>query len=253
MLNKSRLLCLFFVVVLASFLAAACSPKSPASGPDINNLVATGMLGTRQAWAIGTIVSATNAALAARAPTPVPTAAGNPAANTPSPLPTVEDPCANQSAGGSASVAKRAYASSSEGYCLFYPGDFFVNKPVSGGVEFLGPALDNTADPLRAYIRIAYREPVQSRTLDEIARSVWKEASPGYHISNIQLGGQDALVADDLVFEKSRRSVRQVLFIHNNAVYLITLSPFDANEPYKKALPDVERFWMLALRSFVFK
>lgn len=234
---------LFAAVLLTALLSTACHPAAP-SGPDINDLVATGMVGTRQAWAVGTIVSATNAALAARAAPPAPQAAST---LTPEPLPTAEDPCSSRGGG------KLSYADSGVGYCLFYPDDFFVNKPVGGGVEFLGPALDKTNQPLRAYISIDYKEPVQGRTLDEIALSVWKEARPGYRISNIQLGGQDALVADGLLLNNNRWIIRQVLFTHNALVYLITLSPVDEKEPYAQAMPDVSRFWEMVKGSFLFK
>jgi hypothetical protein len=250
MKNHPRIAILFITALLAAFLPTACRQKSAPPGVDIHQLVATGMLGTRQAWAIGTIVSATHAALAARAATPAPIAASSPSPS-PAPLPTTEDPCSNPNTGKPVG-GKLSYSDNGVGYCLFYPDDFFVNKPVSGGVEFLGRALDQSAEPLRAYIRIASQEPVKGRTLDEIARSVWKDAHPGYRITNIQLGGQDALVAEDLVIDSSRWMIRQVLFTHKGMVYLITLSPVDPGEPYSKATLDVERFWEMAQASFVF-
>ncbi|RPJ52108.1 MAG: hypothetical protein EHM21_01030 [Chloroflexi bacterium] len=243
MKNQLKITILCAVIPPVLLLAAACQAKTPPR-PDIHNLVATGMLGTRQARAIGTIVSATNAALAAQAVTPAPAATSIPS---PIPLPTAEDPCSSSGGG------KLAYADSGAGYCLFYPDDFFVNKPISGGVEFLGPALDKSAVPVRAYISIAYREPVQGRTLDEIAMKVWKEARPGYRMRNILLNGQDALVADELVINDSRWMVRQVIFTHNGSVYLVTLSPMDEKEPYSQALPDVVRFWEMMKGSFTFQ
>lgn len=243
MANQPKFTICLVILFTLSLLPGACLPKSPSPGPDINNLVATGMLGTRQAWAIGTIVSATNAALASQAATLSP-----PAASTPSPtlLPTIEHPCSSRGGG------KLSYADTGDGYCLFYPDDFFVNKPGSGTVEFFGPALDQSAEPLRAYISIARKEPVKDRTLDEIAMSVWKEAH-GYQMMNIQLGGQDALVAEGLKIRNIGWNIQQVLFVHHGSVYLITLSPVDSKEPYSKARPDVDRFWEMARGSFVFR
>jgi len=59
---SNRLAFLTVLALLAILLLAACRPTPQSAGPDIQDIVATSMLGTRQAWVIGTIVSATNAA-----------------------------------------------------------------------------------------------------------------------------------------------------------------------------------------------
>jgi hypothetical protein len=239
----SRVSILFFTFLLSANSMIACQPKTQV-GPNLNNLVATGMLGTRQAWAIGTIVSATNNALPVREITPAPTTAIIPS---PSPLPTAADPCASRGEG------KLSYADSGIGYCLLYPDDFFVNKPASGGVEFLGPVVNKNTDPGRAYISIKYKEPVNGHTLDELALKIWKDAQPGYRIKNIQLGGREALVADDLMIDNNRWAIRQVLFTYRDSVYLITLSPMDKKTPDAQEVRDVTRFWETAKGSFVFR
>jgi len=111
----------------------------------------------------------------------------------PPPLATTAPLAENSCTGGG--QGKRSYADAREGFCFFYPDDFFVNKPGQGNVEFLGPALDKSLQPVRAYINIAKKEPVGNRTLDEIAMSVWKEARSAYRLANISMGEQDALVA----------------------------------------------------------
>ncbi len=237
---------LFALVWLASGLAA-CRPAPASPTPDIGDVVATGMAGTLHARTLGTIVSATQAALAGKtqtAPPPSIPSPSAPAAQAAAP----EDPC---TAGGKGN--RSAYVDNREGFCLFYPADFFVNKPGAGIIEFLGPALDKSNQPLRAYINVIRKEPVGGRTLDEIAMSTWKAPRSAYHLSNIQLDGQDALVASDLQLVDVAWKVKQIIFIHSGYVYLISISPFDSTSPYDKALPDAQRFWDLAIPSFTFR
>lgn len=245
----NRLIVLCIVTLLVSGLANACRPAPTSTVPNIDDIVATGKAGTQYAWTLGTMVSATQAALAGQAPTLLPPA------STPSPAPATApadaapgDPCQRSGAGD-----RRSYVDEREDFCLFYPGDFFVNKPAAGIVEFLGPALDKSAQPLRAYISISRKERVSGRTLDEIALSEWKEPRGVYHMSNITLGGQDALVADDLVVGEATWKVKQVIYTHGGFIYLISLSPVDSTPPFDIVLPDIQRFWDVAIPSFTFR
>lgn len=247
--SVNRLIILCIVTLLVSSLANACRPAPTSTGPNIDDIVATGRAGTQHAWTLGTMVSATQAALGGQAPTIPPPASTPPPAPVTVPADAVSgDPCQQNGAGD-----RRSYVDEREGFCLFYPGDFFVNKPAAGIVEFLGPALDKSAQPLRAYISISRRERVSGRTLDEIALNVWKEPRGVYRMSNITLGGQDALVADDLVIGEAGWKVRQVIYTHGGFIYLISLSPVDSTPPFDAALPDIQRFWDLAVPSFTFR
>lgn len=243
-----RLILRAAAILLACVGFTACRAAPENTVPNINDVVATGMVGTQHAWALGTIVSATQAALSGQAtpappalmPSLTPAAAAADAA-------AAGGPCAGSQPG------KRAYQDQAEGYCLFYPENFFVNKPLGGGVEFMGPALDKSSQPLRAYINILRKERVNGRTLDEIALDIWKDSRSTYHLSNIQLGGQDALAAEGLQIGEAGWEVKQVLITHNGFVYLISLSPFDSTPPFDSALPDAQRFWNLAASSFAFR
>jgi hypothetical protein len=243
------LIFLCVAALLVSSLANACRPAPASTGPNIDDIVATGRAGTQHAWTLGTIVSATQAALAGQAQTlPPPTRTLPPAPATVPADAALGDPCHENGKGD-----RRSYVDEREGFCLFYPGDFFVNKPAAGTVEFLGPALDKSAQPLRAYISVSRKERVSGRTLDEIALSVWKEPRGAFRMSNITLGGKDALVADDLVIGEAGWKVKQVIYTHGGFVYLISLSPVDSTPPYDGALPDIQRFWDLAIPAFTFR
>lgn len=242
---SNRLFLLWTVILLACAALAACRPTPAAPTPNIHELVATGRAGTQYAWTLDTMVAATQGALAGPAQTPTPP--GGEAASAPEPAAASENPCAGSQPG------KRAYVDENHGFCLFYPEDFFVNKPLNGGVEFLGPALDQSSQPLRAYINITRQESVNGRTLDELARDVWKESQGAYRLSNIRLGGQDALVAEDLQIGEAGWKVKQVLFTHNGSIYLISLSPVDPTPPFSSVLPDIQRFWDMAIPSFTYR
>jgi len=240
---SKRSILLSAVIPLAIILFTACRPAPKNTGPDIDDIVATGMAGTQHAWALGTIVSATQAALAWQVKTvPPPDTSPPPATAAAS-----DDPCTGRGPG------KRSYVDEGAGYCLFYPEDFFVERPTTGGVEFLGPALDKSLQPLRGYINISRKEPVNGRTLDEIAMSVWKDPRNAYRLSNIRLGGKDALVAEDLLLGDAGWKIKQVLFTHKDFIYVISFAPVDTTPPFDKVLPDIQRFWDLAIPSFTFK
>ncbi len=249
-----RLVIVGVIIILLSSLANACQSAPTSAVPNIDDIVATGRAGTQHAWALGTIVSATRSALTGQAKTPPPPpGASEPAPPSPvlpavnSPDPFSGDPCTDKGPG------KLSYADEKERFCLFYPDNFFVNKPSTGIVEFLGPALDSSTQPLRAYISISRKERVSGRTLDEIAMQIWAEPRSAFRMSNIQLGGRDALVAEDLLIGESDWKVIQIVFTHSNYVYLISLSPVDSAPPFDKALPDIQRFWDLAISSFKFQ
>jgi hypothetical protein len=234
------------ILIAVVLLVSACQPRQ--TTPDIQSIVATGRAGTVQARTLATMVSATYTAIA------IPTAAAGLAARpadkqAPATAPTAastQDTCPSSSDG------KTAYIDRQEGYCFLYPEDFFVDKPAVGTVVFLGAALDSSPEPLRAYITITNRGPVSGRTLDEIATSLWRESRNPYHVSNIRLGGQDALMAEGLVIGEKDIKSRQIFFTHNGSVYLITFSPVDPAEAYAKAMPDIQRFWDLATSTFMF-
>ncbi len=236
-------------LLLICILVSACQPRQAvqtAEALDIHAIVATSMAGTQQARSLATIVAATFAAIAAapgasRETLPGPTA---PASATGTSVP--PGACTGGEPG------KTPYIDAQEGYCFLYPEDFFVARPGAGIVEFLGKPLDNNPDPIRARINITRKEPVGGRTLDEIAASLWQDSRNPYRLSNIQLGGQDALVAENLVMGEADWKTKQLFFTHNSSVYLVTFSPVDTGAPYAKALPDIQRFWDLAIPSFRF-
>ena len=236
--------------VLGGLLLAACGPKPDV--PDVQNLVATGMAGTQQARGLlDTIVAGVAATAEARQHSPTAAPPSAPPAPQPPPQPGAqpgaESGCPDNSLG------RVSYASPADGYCFLYPQDFLVQKPSPGVVEFLGPALDKSPQPVRAYINIERKEPVNGRTLDEIAASLWSTSRSPRRVTNLTLGGQEALAADNLEIGETSWKIKQLLFTHNNAVFVLTISPFDGAAPYTKALPDVQRFWELMTASFVFR
>jgi hypothetical protein len=230
-------------ILLVMALVSACTEQNPAFL--LSDLAETGIAGTQYARALASLVAATQAA---REPTPTPAPALTEAVVTPG----VAQPTAPESACANGDPGREVYVYASEGFCFLYPSDFIARQPTDGTIDFVGPALGDANDPVRAYVSIQKKEPVNNRTLDEIMLEEWSPARVPFRSYNIQLGGRDALVAEGLTLGESDTLVTQVIFVQNKAVFVMTLSPYENQEPHSWAYPYMQKFWGMAIPSFTF-
>jgi hypothetical protein len=229
--------------VLTIGLVSACTGQGPGPAFLLSDLAETGIAGTQQARTLAVLVETA-------LPPPEPTL--TPLASPTTGLPGIPRPTAPASACTSSGPGREVYVYPAEGFCFVYPGDFQARQPDMGIVDFVGPALGDSLDPVRAYISIQRRDPVGNRTLDEIMLDEWNQSSRPYRSYNIQLGGRDAVVAEGLVLGNTDDQVMQVLFTHHDTVFTITLSPYESEEPYSPARLYLQRFWDLVIPSFTF-
>lgn len=240
-------ICSTCVIIIG--LASACVPQMQGL-QQLSDLAATGIAGTQYARALASLVAATQTAAAPSATltaTPAPVQPTQPTGPTrTSPLSTDEAPCKSSDPGVG------VYDYRTEGFCFLYPSDFIPRQPDPGWVDFVGPALDDGSGEVRAYVTLLKKGAVNNRTLDEIMLSEWSQSGSPFRSYNISLGGRDAVAAEGLSFSETGTLVVQVIFTHNDSVYVMTFSPFETQPPFSPAHTYVQRFWTLATSSFQF-
>lgn len=227
-------------------LVSACTNQGPGPAFLLSDLAETGIAGTQRARTLVVLVATTQ-------PTSTPIHTPRPSEQ-PQTVDTAESlkPTFPESACGLGGAGIEVYAYPSAGFCFLYPSDFIARQPDEGIVDFVGPALGDSSAPVRAYISIQKQDPVGGRTLDEIMLDEWNQSRSPFRSYNIQLGGQDAVVAEGLVLAESGAQVIQILFTHRDSVFTMTLSPYESEEPYSPARVYVQRFWETAIPSFTF-
>ena len=138
------------------------------------------------------------------------------------------------------------------GYCLTYPKDFSLQHPYPNVTELIGPALDKSLDPLQAQLLITNEGAVNNRTLDALADEYWRDSQVPVVKSDLKLGDESALAAENVQMGESSWKTRQVVSIHNGIVYHLTFSPVDGGIRSSQAAPDIDRLWKAVTSSFTF-
>lgn len=143
------------------------------------------------------------------------------------------------------------YFNEAAGFCLLFPDTFTMRDDEAPNVvSFYGPPLDeHTLEPLRAILTITYQESAQGWTLEQIANQ--RQAS--YDGTDRELittpaflDGQPAIQIEG---EGEMTSMLQIITIHDDVIYAISVAPYDE---FPQAAEDVNLVWDLALDSFKF-
>jgi hypothetical protein len=183
-------------------------------------------------------------------PTAVPTLTVEPgAAVEPSP----EGPSDISMACANGGPGRVPYVDDLQGFCFLYPEDFNVEQGPQGITLFYGPAVDkNTIEPLRAAVTIEKVTLDLPKELEPAAAALWKESRKEFTVKQMTLGGEKALMGDNIVLNEPGFAVREALVFHKGTLYDLTFSPFDSTDPWSKALPDAQRAWDLITSTFSF-
>jgi hypothetical protein len=142
------------------------------------------------------------------------------------------------------------YFNLSNGYCLLYPERFRVGDVYPWMVNFYGPPLDQSLEPVQAGFSIQARQSASGQTLEQVVTHYIKsEVGDTLPVSRsrITLGGEAAEVIEGL---PGRTGNRHVLLIYQDVVYHLVLYPVD--NAFPQAKPDVEAIWQAATESFTF-
>jgi hypothetical protein len=136
------------------------------------------------------------------------------------------------------------------GYCFAYPEVFSVFGENPAAPAISGPALDESPDPLHAYLIVSARPVPEGADLGALVsgflgQSVFSTLPEPIARTATTLGGEPAEVLEGV---PGRLSSRVVLALHNNRLYQLSFNPVDA-EPAKA---DLEALYSAVLPSFAF-
>ncbi len=178
----------------------------------------------------------------ARTATPVVTSTAEPVKQDPQPLGVSQSACEVN--------GMQKYVSPGGHFCLAYPASFEGKGPVEGqlGEYILGPALDNSAEPVRAQLAIELLPLAEGADLDK-AVDEFLLAFPRVEIarSEATLGGEPAVRLDNV---PGYTGSRDLLAIHGGKLYHLVFMPDLTSFPQAKK--DVEALYASVTQSFTF-
>jgi inhibitor of cysteine peptidase len=125
------------------------------------------------------------------------------------------------------------------GYCFLYTSGFEVDQPAEGVTSIIGPALDDSIEPVRATLYISVQD-AQGKTTEEwVGENL--AAVTGIEItqSSITLGGEEAIVLDGMPGQATNR---QIFIVHGDKLYVLVFSPF-AEDYGEEAFTQVQALY----------
>ena len=157
--------------------------------------------------------------------------------------------------GPDVSSSLAAYRSDASGFCLYYPntftvGDEMINVSLEGGktgniVEINGPPLDNSQEPVAAYLNVVVTG-AEADTLDALVAQHTAQ-TPYTSRESITLGGVPAELFRGV---PGRTQSIQILTLYHGVSYLLTFAPVDPNFP--QAEPDVNMLMTAVINTWTF-
>jgi hypothetical protein len=140
------------------------------------------------------------------------------------------------------------YINEMDGYCFAYPTRFTLGDQPSDKPNVLGPAVDNSVEPIHATLTIEF-SPASDKSLHEQAEAYLKEfsvADPAtYTWTQLQVGGEAGLVVEPI---PAMLSYRIVFIQHNGHLFRLMYWPVDIPE----AQVDLNDLTQTTLGSFAF-
>ncbi len=138
----------------------------------------------------------------------------------------------------------------SKGYCLTYPKDVTLQAFEYERPLFLGPALDQSIEPLQARLWVE-ANPLQpgtglSQAVDEFIASQ-PTGDPGITRKPFGLGGQPAELLENV---PGQLFSRVILAVHNDQLYQLWFNPVDPSVP--DVQPEVEHLFQTIIHSFAY-
>ena len=136
-------------------------------------------------------------------------------------------------------------------FCLNYPASFRTGDVTADRVNFYGPPLDDSVEPVFAILSIEALGSSGGKALDAMVDSYLFGAQPEGAVTvdrqPAQWGGEPAEL---LYGMPGLQASRQLIVIHAGTVYHVVLLPYDVTA--LPALPDVENAWAVVSQSFTF-
>jgi hypothetical protein len=142
------------------------------------------------------------------------------------------------------------YTDEAAGYCFAYPTQFKKGEPFTSGISILGPALDESGEPLRASLGLGVQPvPADSdiaRLVDAyLSQSGFQELPWTIERSSLTLGGEPAEMLEPI---PSLGSARLVMALHRNRLYTLRFHPVDQ----ELAQSDLDALYQTVTGSLAF-
>lgn len=146
----------------------------------------------------------------------------------------------------------QVYVNEAGGYCFAYPAGFEAEVSAAGDemVNILGPALDNSPEPLRASLVIEVQPVLEGSDLAGLvsaylSQAVLQNLPTPIEQSSMILGGEAAERLDGV---PGRLSSRVVMALHGETLFMLRFHPTDA----EAAAADLEALFQTVSGSFAF-
>ena len=140
------------------------------------------------------------------------------------------------------------YINLMDGYCFAYPMNFTLGDQPSDLPEVLGPAVDDSVEPIHATLTVEF-SPATDKSLHEQAELYLKEfsvADPAtYSWTQVSVGGEAGLMVEPI---PAMLSYRIVFVQHDGHVFHLMYWPVDIPE----AQSDLNDLTQTTLGSFAF-
>jgi hypothetical protein len=141
------------------------------------------------------------------------------------------------------------YINEAQGYCFAYPRHFTLGDQPSDQPAVLGPAVDNSAEPIHATLTIEVSPAATEKTLREQAEQYLKEFSvvdpTTLTWNELQINGEPAWRVEPV---PARLSYRIVFVQYNGSMFRLLYWPVDIPE----AQSDLNDLTQTTLGSFAF-
>jgi hypothetical protein len=148
-----------------------------------------------------------------------------------------------------ATEAQSPYVDPGGRYCLQFPSYFRIGDVTMDRVNFYGPPLDQSIEPLFAALSLQVDGPAGGLALTEVVDLFVTANALGQPVTRreITLGGEPAEVVEGL---PGRTLNWQAFVIHNDEVYHLSLYPKDPAFPQTE--PDAQAVWLAVETTFTF-
>ena len=136
------------------------------------------------------------------------------------------------------------------GFCFAYPAEFSLDGSVSQAVSLVGPALDQSAEPLRASLRVEVQPVPENSNLTRLvdaflSQSGFQNLPWTIERSSLNLGGEPA---EMLAPTPGLGSARVVIALHGNSLYTLWFKPVEQ----EAAKSGLEALYQTVTGSFAF-
>jgi hypothetical protein len=146
---------------------------------------------------------------------------------------------------------KTVYVNLKFKYCLAYPARFTSSELTNGDPSFVGPALDQSVEPITASLGIAVEKTPNHSTLDQVVTDFVAQydgsTAPEIVQTGFKLGGEPAVLLEPV---PGRGSTRDIILLHKGLTYHLVFFP--SPKEFPRAGDDLEELFKTVTESFAF-